>query len=167
MGKSINFEMRVVLENGAYFSYLNPSERMCITFADCDNWKPAKSVFWRNLPAQGSVDFYQSNDCSANDGDVYAFTGKQTGSGLHTFKTPRAIRSMYARPLWGNYPWHVARRCVQLRLPAKRAESTLLSNGSSDGEINETEWTNVGSVEEDGTSSNWFDPTAVGEKETL
>ncbi|KAL3666957.1 hypothetical protein V7S43_007904 [Phytophthora oleae] len=91
MEKANTFEMRVVLVSGAYFSYTNPPETVCITFASCANWKPAKTVFWRNLPAQGSIDFYQSDNCNANDGDVYAYTGKQAGTGIHTFKKARAI----------------------------------------------------------------------------
>lgn len=169
MVKANTFELRVVLENGAYFSYQNPTNNVCIEFADCTNWQAAKSVLWRNLPAQWSVDFYQNDGCNAQDGDVYYWTEKEAGDGVHTFKTPRAIRSIYARPLWGVIPWNVARKCVQLRQPAKRAESVLLSNetaGGSGDEVNGTEWTNVGSDEDESISSNWFEPTAAGDVES-
>ncbi|GMF18274.1 unnamed protein product [Phytophthora lilii] len=64
MMKTNTFELQVILQNGANFSCENPSETVCIEFADCGNWQAAKSVSWRNLPAQWSVDFYQSIGCS-------------------------------------------------------------------------------------------------------
>ncbi|KAL4105924.1 hypothetical protein PRIC1_003979 [Phytophthora ramorum] len=169
MVKTDTFELRVVLENGAYFSYQNPSDTVCIQFSGCTNWKAAKSVLWRNLPAQWSVDFYQREGCLASNGDVYYWTGKEAGDGLYKFKTPRAIKSIYARPLWGNIPWNVARKCVQLRQPAKRAESSLLSNETSSSicdEVNGTERTEVGSNVEEGISSNWFDPIEIEDAAT-
>ncbi|KAG6609201.1 uncharacterized protein IUM83_13434 [Phytophthora cinnamomi] len=148
--------MLVVLENGDYFSYQNPSESVCIEFAGCPGWNKAQSVSWRNLPAHWSVDFYQQDGCGGvTDGDVYSWTENEAGDGMQTFKTPKAIRSIYARPLWGSIPWSVAHKCVKPRKKAKRAEATSL-NGSDGGDddVNSTELTVVGSVDED-TSSNW------------
>lgn len=135
---------------------------MCIGFAGCAGWNNAKSVAWRNLPAHWSVDFYQKDGCSGvTNGDVYSWTENEAGDGAHSFKTPQAIRSIYARPLWCSIPWSVARQCVQPRHPAKRAEATSLvgsetSSGAGD-DVNATEPTVVESVDE-GTSSNWSEP---------
>ncbi|KAF1793281.1 hypothetical protein GQ600_6913 [Phytophthora cactorum] len=101
------FELRVVLENGGYFSYQNPSNTVCISFEDCNGWKAAKSGISQR---SGLSTFFKSNHCNANDGDIYYYTGKEAGDVLHTFKTLLTIRSIYARPMWGNYPWSVAQK---------------------------------------------------------
>ncbi|KAF4037546.1 hypothetical protein GN244_ATG10280 [Phytophthora infestans] len=116
MANTNTFELRIVLENEAYFSYQDPSE------------------------------------AEARDG-------------LHTFKTPQAIRSISARPLWGSYPANIARKCVQLRQPFERTESLHLDDETSVGvgdEGNQTE----GSGQDEGPSSNWFEPNVVGNEDT-
>ncbi|KAG6958085.1 hypothetical protein JG688_00010678, partial [Phytophthora aleatoria] len=107
-----------------------------------------------SLESPSAVDcriVFKSNHCNANDGDIYYYTGKEAGDVLHTFKTLLTIRSIYARPMWGNYPWRVAQKCVQ---PSKRAESTRLGNETSVGigdEGNGTEWTNTDEETESGS----------------
>ncbi|GMF24163.1 unnamed protein product [Phytophthora fragariaefolia] len=70
MVKTNTFELRVVLENGNYFSYENPSKNICIEFSECDNWDNAKSVTWRNLPPHWEINFYKARGCVATDGGI-------------------------------------------------------------------------------------------------
>ncbi|KAE9268623.1 hypothetical protein PF008_g31076, partial [Phytophthora fragariae] len=136
----------------------NPSDAVCIELAGCAGWKNATSVAWRNLPAHWSINFYQQDGCGGvTNGDVYSWTESEGGDGAHTFKTPQAVRSIYARPLYGVIPWSVARECVQLQLPIERAESTAIdSNETSSGvgdDVNATE-----SAVAERTSAKWSDP---------
>jgi hypothetical protein len=161
MERANPFELQVVFESGAYFSYVDPSKSVCIQLSDCDNWKAASKVVWKNLPADWSVEFFLKNGCNHNDADVYFWTKKGVSIGVHTFNKPQAVRSIYARPLSGTIPWSVARKCVQLRQHVKGTEDTLLSNNkSSDGDVEVAGSTLgiVGSSADGNISSNWFDP---------
>ncbi|EGZ17645.1 hypothetical protein PHYSODRAFT_504546 [Phytophthora sojae] len=156
MEKADAFEARVVLENGAYFAYQSPSKSTCIQLSDCPNWQAAKSVGWRNLPAHWYINFFQSDNCVGNDGDVFSVARNRAIDGVHTFSSPRGIKSIYARPSNGKISWSVARKCVQLRQPVKRAELTLTdgSGANSSGVV-------LSDFRED-ISLNWFEPVIAG-----
>ncbi|KAE9328340.1 hypothetical protein PF008_g16193 [Phytophthora fragariae] len=129
---------------------------MCIQLSDCPNWQAAKSVTWRNLPAHWYITFFRSDNCVGSDGDVYSFSRDKATDGLHTFATPRGIKSIYARPSNGKISWSVHRKCVQLRLPVKRAESTLIDESGTNSSKVATGV--VVSDLGDDISTNWFEP---------
>ncbi|POM79166.1 Hypothetical protein PHPALM_3211 [Phytophthora palmivora] len=149
MGKTNALELRVVHEDGAYFAYQNPPDSVCIKLSNCPNWGPAKSVVWRNLPAHWHVNFFQNDNCAGQNGDVHFTANRKAVNGAHTFNSLRTIRSMSTRPSLGKLSSSMARKCVQLRQPVKRAESAVVIGNEMDVEL---------VVGADVNSSNWFEP---------
>jgi hypothetical protein len=152
MEKANAFQLRVVLDDGSYFAYYSPPEAVCIQLSSCPHWQAAKSVVWRSLPAHSYVSFFQSENCASRDGDVFSSAGVKVMSGVHTFKTPRAIRSIFTRHSLGQRKVATARQCVQLRHHVEF--SSLVVDGGNSTDV------------DGGFQQVRFDNATVGENET-
>ncbi|ETO74475.1 hypothetical protein F444_09816 [Phytophthora nicotianae P1976] len=70
-----------------------PSTWKCLTFHNCDYWKPATAVYWSNLPYYTFAAFYETTTCYAGGESVY-YSAPLVPTGSHAFLPPMPIRSM-------------------------------------------------------------------------